>query len=171
MIINNFAGGSYELYRHKPLEFHSITCKDGVANAIVFSFSSDCEKLYSASGKVIRFGETEKNLLSRIISEGKCAFITPLNDVYSEKLEMKKDCPFGACQQVKNLMELLLIQAVRCCDYNTPILQNAVDSSRIKDICIYIEEHIRKPLKFEDICKEFSVAKAFKLEPALKGGF
>lgn len=148
-----------DFFLHKPLEFHSIACKDGVANAIVFSFSSDCAKLYSAAGKVIRFGEAEKNLLSRIISEGKSAFITPLNDVYSEKLEVKENSPFGACQQVKNLMELLLIQAVRCCDYNAPVKRNANDDSRIKDICIYIEEHIRKPLKFEDLCREFSVSK------------
>ncbi len=148
-----------DFFLHKPLEFHSIACKDGVANAIVFSFSSDCQRLYSAANKVIRFGETEKNILSKIISEGKSALATPLNDVYTEKLEIKKDSPYGACQQIKNLMEILLIEAVRCCNYDTPAKHDLNSNSRIKDICAYIEAHLTTPLKFEDLCKEFSVSK------------
>ena len=148
-----------DFFLHKPLEFHSIACKDGVANAIVFSFSSNCERLYSAADRVIRFGETEKNLLSQIIGEGKNAFSTPLNDVYSNKLETKDNRPFGACQLVKNLMELLLVQAIRRCDSDLTVAHSSQEDSRIKDICIYIEEHIRTPLKFEDLCKEFSVSR------------
>ncbi|MEE0947068.1 MAG: AraC family transcriptional regulator [Acutalibacteraceae bacterium] len=148
-----------DFFLHKPLEFHSIACNDSVANAIVFSFSSSCEQLYSVADKVIRFGDTEKNLLSKIISEGSSAFSTPLNDIYSNKLEISKASPFGACQTVKNLMELLLINAVRRCYNHTTIEHKLREDSRIKEICAYIQNHIHEPLRFEDVCKKFSVSK------------
>lgn len=148
-----------EFFLHKPLEFHSISCKDSTANAIVFSFSSNCKRLYSAAGKVIHYGNMEKNILSLIISEGKDAFTTPLNDVYTKGLEINKNATFGAGQSVKNLLELLLIQTVRRFHSSSKTEIFNPTNLQVKKICSYIETHISEPLKFDDLCKEFSFGK------------
>lgn len=148
-----------EFFLHRPLEFHSISCNGSTANAIVFSFSSSCPQLFSIAGTPIKCDEGKKHLLSRIIDEGKEAFLDPLNDVYTEELHPSRDCAFGAAQYLKNTMELLLIDMIRlqasgkAAEAYSPVLL------QMQEICEYIDANIYSPLKFDDLCSRFSMSK------------
>jgi YesN/AraC family two-component response regulator len=148
-----------DFFLHRPLEFHAIACSGGTANAIVFSFSSDCEKLYSAAGKIIKCSAKQKVLMSEILDEGKNAFSDPLNDVYLKKLHGQKTAPFGSVQSIKNLMELLFIGIIRGQATQNKVMPYSSEDLQIREICNHIDSHLAEPLKFEDLCKEFSIGK------------
>ncbi len=148
-----------DFFLHRPLEFHAIACSGGAANAIVFSFSCDCEKLFSAAGKIIKCTNKEKVILSEILDEGKNTFSDPLNDVYSKKLHNKKSAPFGSAQSIKNLMEILFIGIIRGQSNQHKALPYSNEDLQIREICDFIDSHLTEPLKFEDLCKEFSMGK------------
>lgn len=148
-----------EFFLHRPLEFHSIACNGSTANAIVFSFSSDCKELYSIAGKQIKCDDREKLLLSRIIDEGKSAFSDPLNDVYTDKLHPSGNAEFGAAQCLKNIMELLLIDMIRLQDSGAKAVNYSPALLQMQEICEYIDSHLDEPLKFDDLCVRFSMSK------------
>lgn len=148
-----------DFFLHRPLEFHAIACSGSTANAIVFSFSSSCEKLFSAAGKIIKCSAHQKVILSEILDEGKNAFSDPLNDVYLKKMHYKKSAPFGAAQSVKNLTELLLISIVRGQTDQIKSVSYSSEELQIREISEYIDSNLTTPLRFEDICKEFSLGK------------
>ena len=148
-----------DFFLHRPLEFHAIACSGGTANAIVFSFSSDCEKLFSAAGKIIQCNNNQKIMLSEILNEGKNTFTDPLNDVYLKKLHNKKTAPFGSAQSIKNLMELLFIGIIRGQSQQNKVLPYSSEQLQLREICDYIDNHLTEPLKFEDLCLKFSMGK------------
>lgn len=148
-----------DFFLHRPLEFHAIACSGGAANAIVFSFSSDCEKLFSAAGKIIKCSAKQKVLMSEILDEGKNAFSDPLNDVYLKKLHGQKNAPFGSVQSIKNLMELLFIGLIRGHSDQQKILHYSSEELQIREICEFIDASLTKPIKFEDLCLKFSLGK------------
>lgn len=148
-----------EFFLHRPLEFHAISCNGGTANAIIFSFSSRCEKLFSLAGKPIKCDSFEKHILSRIIDEGKKAFGNPLNDVYTQQLNPAEDSAFGAAQCVKNLIELLLIGMIRSKDTLQKTVSYSPEEFQLKEICGYIDSHITEPIKFDNLCSRFSMSK------------
>lgn len=148
-----------EFFLHRPLEFHSIACNGSTANAIVFSFSSDCKELFSIAGKLIKCDTWEKHLLSKIIDESKNAFSDPLNDVYTDKLHPSKNGKFGAAQSVKSIMELLLIEMIRLQDSAQKAVPYSPALLQMQEICEYIDSHLDEPLKFEDLCLHFSMSK------------
>ncbi len=148
-----------EFFLHRPLEFHSIACNGSTANAIVFSFSSDCRELFSIAGKPIKCDTHQKHLLSNIIDEGKNAFSDPLNDVYTEKLHPSENAVFGAAQCIKNTIELLLIELIRLQDAEQKVFSYAPALLQMQEICDYIDSHLFEPLRFEDLCLHFSMSK------------
>ena len=148
-----------DFFLHRPLEFHAIACSGGTANAIVFSFDCDCQKLLSAAGKIINCSNKEKVILSEILNEGKNAFSDPLNDVYLKKMHGKNDALFGSAQSIKNLMEILFIGILRGQSDHQKITAYSNQEMQIHEICDFIDAHLTEPLNFEDICKEFSLGK------------
>lgn len=148
-----------EFFLHTPLEFHSIACNGSTANAIVFSFSSNCNELFAIANKPIKCDTWQKHLLSRIIDEGKDAFITPLNDVYTNKLEPSSNAAFGAAQCIKNIMELLLIEMIRLQSSAQKVVTHSPALVQMQEICDYIDSHLSQPLRFEDLCLRFSMGK------------
>ncbi len=148
-----------DLFLHRPLEFHAIACSGGTANAIVFSFSCDCEKLFSAAGKIIKCTGRQKVLLSEILDEGKNAFSDSLNDVYLKKMHGKKNAPFGSAQCIKNLMELLFIGIIRGQSDQPRAVHYSSEELQMREICNYIDSNLTEPLRFEDLCVKFSMGK------------
>ena len=149
-----------EFFLHRPLEFHSIACNGSTANAIIFSFSSKCKELFSIAGKPVKCDSNEKLFLSRIIDESKNAFSDPLNDVYTEQLHPLRNGVFGAQQSLKNIMELLLIDMIRLATTGQKEIGNYSPSlNKLSEICEYIDSSLYAPLRFEDLCREFSMSK------------
>ncbi len=102
-----------EAFFHKPNEHHNIYTDDDFANSAIITFECKSRNLKSLSGKVIKFGEYEKNLLNKIINEAKISYTDKLNDLYLTKMTKKNPAPFGTEQIIKNCIELLIISLIR----------------------------------------------------------
>lgn len=70
-----------DLIFHQPDEFHTVAA-DGVCapNLAVTSFVCASPSMSFFENKVLRVGEVERELLSRILREARGAFSTPLDD-------------------------------------------------------------------------------------------
>lgn len=153
-----------QMYIHKPMEYHNIRC-NGVSapNSVIVSFICRDDILYSISGKVIDCGEKIKNLLAGIISEAQQAFSSPMDDFYTSCLQRKEGQRFGCEQMIKLNLELLLIRLVRYNSDAAPesdrLLHRANnDDELMARICAFIESGIERRLRFEDICRHFSLS-------------
>lgn len=147
-----------QLYIHKPNEFHTIRC-DGMraANSVILSFDCSSPELLSISGNVITCSAEERRLMGCIIREAMEAFSTPLGMSYIRVLEKSGTGDFGCEQMIQLYMEQLLIQLIRS---NRP--QNKPDSQQSDPllllICDYLEKNTEKPLRFQDIQREFNLS-------------
>lgn len=153
---------SKQLFLHKPNEFHSIRC-DGssVANAIVISFSCNCEELYSVAGHIIPCPENAMPLLATIVAEAKKAFSSNIGDPNIKELVRNQDQPFACEQMIQLNLEAFLICVVRR-DWEffktiAPIEQQQFPNARIKAICEYLEQNVENRIMFEDVCEHCSI--------------
>lgn len=147
-----------QMFIHRPNEFHRIRC-DGTsaANSVVISFDCSCKELFDTAGKVLTCSADEKRLMGLIISEALEAFSTPLGSPYTTKMEKSGKGNF-ACEQIIELsLELLLINLIRDNKADTPSTKRE-HSRLLIEICEYLEASIDKPLKFDDIKRQFNVS-------------
>lgn len=147
-----------QMFIHRPNEFHRIRC-DGTsaANSVVISFDCSCKELFDTAGKVLTCSADEKRLMGLIISEALEAFSTPLGSPYTTKMEKSGKGNF-ACEQIIELsLELLLINLIRDNKADTPSTKRE-HSRLLIEICEYLESNIDKPLKFDDIKRQFNVS-------------
>lgn len=153
-----------QLYIHKPMEYHNIRC-NGVSapNSVIVSFVCHDDILYSISGRVIDCGERLKNMLAAIIAEAQQAFSSPMDDFYTSRLQRREEQRFGCEQMIKLNLELMLIRLVR---HNSGAIKEEdvslhkanSDDELMAQICMFIEANVEKRLRFEDICRKFSLS-------------
>jgi len=110
-----------EVIFHKPNEWHTIN-SDGVTapNVAIVSFDSKSAGMDFFKNKILKVGQNQKSIISKIISEYTNAFITPFNDPYTNKLVRKPDQLIGSEQLLKMYLCELLISFIR---NNTPSSQ------------------------------------------------
>lgn len=148
---------SGQLFLHRPDEFHTLRCKDGAANSVVFSFDSRCNELYGIAGQIIVTGAEERKLLGNIIAEATEVFSTPLGEMSSSELLKKEEVAFGGEQLVKTYIEQLLILLIR--GKNKPVIVAKHENSKLlEQICEYLESNVESRLKFGDILKHFNIS-------------
>lgn len=147
-----------ELYIHRPNEFHSIRC-DGTsaANSVVISFDCSCKELSDIAGKVLTCSTDEKKLMGLIISEAFEVFSNPLGSPYTTKMIKSGSGKFAGEQIIKISLELLLISLIR--GNKTDVASTKNEHSKLLiEICEFLEANIDKPLKFDDIRRQFNVS-------------
>ena len=147
-----------QMYIHKPNEFHRICC-DGLraANSVILSFDCACPELMSIAGIVIDCNAEERRLMGSIINEAEEAFTTPLGVPHIRVLEKSGTGAFGCEQMIQLYLEQLLIRLIRSNRQALPI-KNPDSSPLFLSICNYLENHVDKHLRFEDIKKEFNIS-------------
>ena len=145
------------LFIHKPDEFHTVRCGDGAANSVIFSFDSNCEKLYDVAGKIITCGAEERRLLGNIITEATTTFKTPLGEMSSPDLLKSDSIPFGGEQLIKTYIEQLLIMLIRGNNL-PPRLNKHENKMLLEQICEFLEKNVENKLRFDDILKQFNVS-------------
>ncbi len=96
-------------YFHKPDEVHTIHTEDEFANSAIVSFECTSKSMKLFENRAVTLNEFEKQLLNKIIFEGKLSFKDKLNDIYLVKMTKRDDAPFSGEQLIKNCIELLLI--------------------------------------------------------------
>lgn len=148
---------SGQLFIHRPDEFHTLRCTDGAANSVIFSFDSDCERLYDIAGQVIVCSAEERKILGNIIAEATMVFSTPLGEMSSSMLVKAPDAVYGGEQLIKTYMEQLLILLIRGKDQ--PVRVTRYENSKLlKQICEYLEKNVENKLLFEDVLHHFNVS-------------
>ena len=146
---------------HKPNEFHNLEAYGETApNVVVMAFVCHSPAMKFFEGRILDVTEQERNLLGMVISEARRCIASPLDDPYLQKMEKKKDIPFGSEQFIRLYLESLLLHMVRR-NLPNPVAPAvevwAVDDSGSKihrQVLAYLKEHIRGYVTIEDICRE-----------------
>ena len=144
---------------HKPNEFHSIWANKRIApNLVVIAFECKSETMKYFEKKIFSLGDTERNLLATIVSEGFKAFLPPLDMPGINILKKNQASTFGCEQIIKIHLEFLLINLVR--KYNSHENENRLstiakqrsEDDIIKRINTFMSENISSNLTLDQIC-------------------
>lgn len=155
---------------HQPNEFHAIkSIGKNSPNLIAISFVCDSPAMDFFIQKNFTLTDEERALISRIISEGRKSFATPMHIPSVEQVQIKDETPFASQQLILLYLELFLITAVRNHPENTATRtslpkaspeKKATKQERIEKILQYMEFHICEQIKITDICDAFSISRS-----------
>lgn len=158
---------------HKPDEFHNLYANGKIApNVVIVTFACHSDAMAFFEKKITYVTQTQRDLLARIVKEGRQAFSGSLGDPYSKGLTRAKDAPFGSEQMIQLLLEQFLVDMIR----TDTVAQRPKSSSSIKrrsdcDLVArvqqYMEEHLCDGLSFADIC-QYSAQSATNLKTIFK---
>lgn len=158
---------------HKPDEFHNLYANGKIApNVVIVTFACHSPAMAFFEKKITYVTQAQRDLLARIVKEGRQAFSGSLGDPYSKGLTRAKDAPFGCEQMIQLLLEQFLVDMIR----TDTVAQRPKSSSSIKrrsdcDLVArvqqYMEEHLCDGLSFADIC-QYSAQSATNLKTIFK---
>lgn len=96
---------------HQPNEWHNIRTDENIDSTVaIVTFECNSESMTFFKNRILSVGQEQKVLLSKIISEYTNAFLTPLDDIFSNSLQRKVSPPQGSEQLLKQyLCEFLLL--------------------------------------------------------------
>jgi AraC-like DNA-binding protein len=153
-----------ELIFHKPNEFHTVKATGGKAfNLLVISFDTSSPAIHFFENRIIKINNNARTLLSRLLSEGRSAYMGPLDAYDQKKLIRSPDCPFGAEQMIKLSLEALLIEFIRelpsppkktSLTYST---RETAANAAVEKICRYMESNYTKDITIGDLCRRFNM--------------
>ncbi len=157
---------------HKPMEFHAIrSCSETAPNLVVVSFESDSSSMRLFRDRILTSTESQRLLLSQIISEARMAFSTPIHIPSVEQVLSSPSAPFGAEQLIQLYLEQLLISFIRSMDgSSTAQLKKAFSSGKksqedaFEKVLQYLELHICERLTIDMICNENLIGRSYLQE-------
>ncbi len=141
---------------HKPNEWHNIRANGKTApNVAIVSFDCRSAAMDFFKHKVVKAGQEQKILISKIISEYTNAFSTPLNDIFTTSLEHKEASVVGSDQLIRQYLCELLIMLLR---QSAPGAQlrsfTANNSSQMLNIIEnYMMDHIAESMTIDSLVK------------------
>lgn len=158
-----------QAYFHKPNELHTIYTENEFANSAIITFCCESESMNCLSDRIFALNDFEKQLLSKIITEGKNTFKDKLNNIYLEKMTKRESAPFAGEQLIKNCIELLLISIIRnnIDTFTAPDkafeLNNFTNSTDIiaERILEVLHRNIYNNINLETIAKELAFSKTY----------
>lgn len=155
---------------HQPNEFHAIkSIGKNSPNLIAMSFVCHSPAMNFFVHKSFTLTTEERSLISRIISEGKKTFSTPMHLPSIEQVLIKEKTPFASQQLIILFLELFLITAVRNHPKSTTIHppvprdspeKKSAKQEQLEKILQYMEFHICEQIKVSDICDTFSISRS-----------
>ena len=157
-----------QAYFHKPNELHAIYTENRFANSVIISFECNSRAMHTFFGdKIMRFNDFEKQLLNKIVQEGKLSYQEKLNDVYLKKMTKKANAPFGGEQLIKNCIELLLISVARnasdkesSVDISANLIKNYSDKIT-ENIINILHNNLYDKIDLNTIAKKMSFSKTY----------
>ena len=151
---------------HAPMQFHNIRANGVIApNIAIFTFACNSPAMEFFNDMVIRIGAEEKALIGKIITLGKKAFVTPLDDPFTTGLERSGE---PAYEQLIGIYieELLLRLYLRSRGESIKQAELENENSTAAEAARYMKENIGKPLCISDISRAI-----MKSESELKRAF
>ena len=152
---------------HEPNEFHNVITNGVCAPNLVvmtFCYNSPCMDFFR--NKQLTITEAERTLIAKIIAEAKHCIASPLNNPYTQKLELLSNPQFGSQQLIKIYLEELLIHMIRTENLKRPeslpikSIKQKNDTQAYERITTYLEEHIREHLTLESICRDNLISRS-----------
>ncbi len=147
-----------EIIFHKPNEWHAIKGNMSVAaNVVIISFESKSTGMKFFENKILKIGDEQKEIISKIITEYKNAFSTPVNDIQTSSLERKNN-PVIASEQFISLYltEFLLLFFRNEGDVeNKTIIQRQRTDNLVNLIVDYMQENLHKNLSLSELAAVF----------------
>lgn len=159
---------------HKPNEFHNLYANGFIApNVVIVTFVCDSPAMTFFENKVTYVTARDRELLARIIEEGRRAFDGPLGDPYTLQMPRSPEAPFGSEQLISLYLETLLINMIRHSTnengYTKPSssIKTRSDNELVNHIIQYMEDHLNDNLSFSVIC-HYSAQSATNLKTIFK---
>ncbi len=159
---------------HKPNEFHNLYANGTIApNLVIVTFVCRSPAMSFFENRITFFTARQRDLLARIVEEGRRAFCGPFGDPYTLQMPRNAEAPFGSEQLITLYLETLLIDLIR---ESAPLTDRPKPSSSIKTrsdndlvnrIVRYMEEHLSDNLSFATIC-QYSAQSATNLKTIFK---
>lgn len=151
---------------HSSDEKHSLSCVKGNApTVIIVGFT--CNGLpRTVTGKATALSAYETGLLSAVIKEGRSVFAPPY-DVPTYDMQKKKNIPFGAEQNLKNCIELLMISLARRTSGSSFKEDSPVGAFDADEVVKYVNENFKEKITIDELSFIFgtnrsSLCKDFK---------
>ncbi len=161
---------SGEGFLHAPNELHNILSAGDFASTFIISFDCGCEKLADVQSRVLKFNSRESKIIKQIYRSGQEVFEGPYDIFDQQKLKLKEDAPYGGMQEIKVMMEELLLLLIRnaCAGGSVPekYPDEAQASERIivdKVIGIILDSVYEK-VTLDSICSQLSFSKSYILK-------
>jgi len=165
-----------EMVCHKPMEFHRLKPCQGPASVIIFCFLCDSPQMQYFSRKILSITTRQKQFLDHIAETAK-DFLQPkhpLEIARDGSMEMAENATEIQAQTIKNAIELLILSLLtaestkretRIADY----AQWQERKTLTRDIEVYLQENLEKPLNLAGISQQFSyslssIKRIFKAE-------
>ncbi len=145
---------------HKPNEFHNLYANGIIApNVVIVAFVCSSPAMAFFENKTTYVTARQRDLLARIIEEGRRAFDGPLGDPYTLQMPRNPDAPFGSEQLISLYLETLLIDMIRHAEYEndrakpSSSIKTRSDNDLVNLIVQYMEDHLNDNLSFSTICQ------------------
>lgn len=160
-----------DIFFHEPNEFHNVSTGDSAPNLVVVSFACKDEVMNLFKHKKFKIGQTERELLGKIVSEARRCFACPMDDPYLKVIPLKEPDLIGAEQLLFLYLEQLLLYMAR--KHFSIKLQNktlpkitseqskqSADTLLFNNIINYLKENVNAYITIEEICKEHSISRS-----------
>jgi len=144
---------SGDILFHKPNEWHSQRADgENVANVAIISFISNSQCMDYFQDRKTSAGSKQRELMSKMIEEGRKLFGEQLGDPYITKFNKNSEHPFGCEQLIRLYLAEFLISIIRneLSGVETKLAQNT-SNTLLNLILEYMEENITKRLTLEEL--------------------
>ena len=156
-----------EAFFHRPNELHTIYTNDSFGNSAIISFDCMNREMNYFADKIFKFGEFEKILLGKIITETPRCISDKLNQIYLTKMTKRKQTPPGSEQFIKNSIELILLSLISR-DGEKSGVKNVTDNIAnlqsdkiVANIVKILNEHLYTSIDLDTISKELFFSKTY----------
>ncbi|MDF2716597.1 MAG: AraC family transcriptional regulator, partial [Paenibacillus sp.] len=163
---NRIVLGQGDLVFYAPEEFHAGRAMyDTAPTIIIISFVCDSAAMPYFEGKTFRLDEDEKQLLSRLVDEGREAFDPPVDSPRMHRPSQRAAAAFGSEQMIKNLLEIFLVQLIRKGELRgapakpETIVAANYNQALAEQIIGYMKDHLGESLTIEQICGTFATGR------------
>jgi len=157
-----------EAFFHRPNEIHTIFTNDSFGNSAIISFDCKGKAMNKLADEIFTFGEFEKNLLSRIISETPRCFSDKLNEIYLTRMTRRKDSPAISEQFIKNCVELLVLSLLKRSEGGNEEKKIVAENIRsahadkiVADIIALLSAHVYSTIDLDTIAKQLFFSKTY----------
>lgn len=158
-------GKWHTLYRgdaifHRPNEFHELRTSGRTApNIVVVTFACDNPAMKWFDSRLLSIGESDRQLMGRIVREARHCFSTRLDDPLTDGLDRSTEQRFGGEQVIRICLEELLINLVRS-DLRSlspgrreTAIARGINDSAFFEVVNYMSSKIDANVTLADICK------------------